>query len=143
MDVLLTTAPDAPRPWGELFRTSPWPFGQIEGARLARTPIASSVAAQVVLAREGRPFHHALLVESLAYSTSRRLGVSPLAEPETPRASAPGDDGPAVKIERDGAVLKIVLSRPAKRNALSAAMRDGLCHALAWSRWTPASSGRS
>jgi len=40
-----------------------------------------------------------------------------------------GDVGPGV-LARAGAVLSIVLARPAKRNALSAAMRDGLCQAF-------------
>ncbi len=128
LDVLLTIAPNPPRPWVGVPDIDA-ALAQI-AATLARTPIASSVAAQVVRIGEGRPFHHALLVESLAYSTL--LGGSEFRRwrTETPRSPRAGDDGPPVRIAREGAVLKIVLSRPNKRNALSAAMRDGLCHAL-------------
>jgi hypothetical protein len=128
LDVLLTTAPDPPRPWVSVPDIDE-ALAQI-GATLARTPVASSVAAQVVRIGEGRPFHQALLVESLAYSTLLGGAEFRRWRAETPKSPRAGDDGPPVRIEREGSVLRIVLSRPNKRNALSAAMRDGLCHAL-------------
>lgn len=70
-----------------------------------------------------------LAAESAVYSTLQggpefarwRAGVTP--SPAT-------DDGPTVLTERDGNELTIRLHRPARHNALSAAMRDELCAAL-------------
>lgn len=47
---------------------------------------------------------------------------------------------PAVKAHRDGARLQVTLNRPGKRNAFSAAMRDGLCEALTIARSDPSIS---
>ena len=127
-DVLLTTAPNAPRPWVSL--------SDIDGAlarvraTLARAPVASSFAASVVRIGEGLSFEAALTIESLAYSAL--LGGQEFRRwrTETPRSTTLEQDSPPVRIDRAGAVLRIVLARPGKRNALSAAMRDGLCDAL-------------
>jgi hypothetical protein len=127
-DVLLTTARNAPRPWVSL--------GDIDAAlvqiqaTVAHTPVASSIAASVVRTGEGLSFEAALTIESLAYSTL--LGGQEFRRwrSDTPRSANIGEDGPPVRIDRTGDVLRIVLTRPRKRNALSAAMRDGLCDAL-------------
>lgn len=127
-DILLTTAPRAPRPWVSVPDIDS-ALAAIE-ATVARTPIASGVAAQVVRTGEGLSFEAALIIESLAYSTL--LGGQEFRRwrSDTPRSPNTDEDGPPVRIERAGDVLKIVLTRPKKRNALSAAMRDGLCDAL-------------
>jgi hypothetical protein len=127
-DVLLTTAPNAPRPW--VFTPDIDAVVALIQATVTRTPIASSIAAGVVRTGEGLSFEAALTIESLAYSTL--LGGQEFRRwrTETPRSPHTEEDGPPVRIERSGSVLQIVLTRPKKRNALSAAMRDGLCDAL-------------
>jgi len=127
-DVLLTNAPSAPRPWVSV--------GDIDAAlariqaTLARAPVASSIAASVVRTGEGLSFEAALTLESLAYSAL--LGGQEFRRwrTDTPRSPSVPDAGPPVRVDRTGDLLHVVLSRPGKRNALSAAMRDGLCDAL-------------
>jgi hypothetical protein len=46
-----------------------------------------------------------------------------------PRAAEPGEE--RVQVERDGDLLRIILARPARRNAVDARMRDALTEALA------------
>ncbi len=127
-DVLLTTAPKAPRPWVSLGDIDA-ALAQIQ-ATLARAPVASSLAASVVRTGEGLSFEAALTIESLAYSAL--LGGQEFRRwrTDTPRSPNIDEDGPPVRVDRAGGVLQIILSRPGKRNALSAAMRDGLCDAL-------------
>jgi hypothetical protein len=127
-DVLLTIAPKAPRPWvsvGDIDTV----LAQIQ-ATLARAPVASSLAASVLRTAEGSSFEAALTIESLAYSAL--LGGQEFRRwrTDTPRSPDIEADSPPVRIERAGGLLRITLSRPGKRNALSAAMRDGLCDAL-------------
>ena len=127
-DVLLTTAPEAARPWvsrGDIDAA----LAQIR-ATLARAPVASSLAASVVRTGEGLSFEAALTIESLAYSALLGGQEFQRWRTETPRSASVEEDGPPVRVDREGGVLRIILSRPGKRNALSAAMRDGLCDAL-------------
>ena len=127
-DVLLTTAPKAPRPWVSLSDIDA-ALAQIQ-TTLARAPVASSFAASVARTGEGLSFEAALTIESLAYSALlggrefRRWRI------DTPRSPEIAEDSPPVRVDRAGGLLRITLSRPRKRNALSAAMRDGLCEAL-------------
>lgn len=51
---------------------------------------------------------------------------------------ATGDDGPRVRVSRAGDVLDVTLTRPARRNALDAAMRDGLAEAFTAALLDPA-----
>ena len=127
-DILLTTAPKAPRPWASLGDIDA-ALAQIKGT-LARAPVASSLAASVVRTGEGLSFEAALTIESLAYSAL--LGGQEFRRwrTDTPRSPDIDDDGPPVRVARADGVLQIILTRPGKRNALSAAMRDGLCDAL-------------
>jgi len=127
-DVLLTIAPRAPLPWVSVPDIDA-ALATIQ-ATVARTPIACGVAAQVIRAGEGLSFEAALVIESLAYSTL--LGGQEFRRwrNDTPRSPNTDEDGQPVRVERSGDVLHIVLTRPKKRNALSAAMRDGLCDAL-------------
>lgn len=127
-DVLLTTAPNAPRPWVSV-RDIDAVLTLIQ-ATVARTPIASGVATQVLRTGEGLGFEAALVIESLAYSTLLGGREFRRWRSETPRSPNTDEDGPPTRVERSGDVLKIVLTRPRKRNALSAAMRDRLCDAL-------------
>ncbi len=128
LDVLLTTAAKPSAPWVSVVDIDA-ALGRI-AETVGRTPVASMVAAQVVRVGEGRSFAQALILESLAYSAL--LGGTEFRRwrTETPKSARVDEDGPPVHTERAGDILRIVLTRPKKRNALSAAMRDGLCHAL-------------
>ncbi|HVN37756.1 MAG TPA: enoyl-CoA hydratase/isomerase family protein [Myxococcota bacterium] len=98
---------------------------------VARQPIAAAALVQLLRLSEGRPVADGLVAESLTYST---LQAGPgfaawLSLRGAPRLRPPETD-PAVRIARHGDRLDLVLARPAKRNAFSAAMRDALCEAL-------------
>jgi enoyl-CoA hydratase/carnithine racemase len=96
-----------------------------------RAPVAALVLVQLLRRGEALPVYDGLVAESLAYSTLQggpefaawleRRGVPKRRTQET---------GPALRVEREGSQLCITLSRPGRRNAFSAAMRDALVEAL-------------
>jgi enoyl-CoA hydratase/carnithine racemase len=92
--------------------------------------VASSIAAQVLRIGENLGFGEALMLESLAYSALLGGAEFRRWRTETPRGEPPAEPGAPVRLERRGDTLSILLTRPHRRNALSAAMRDGLCGAL-------------
>ena len=127
-DLLLTTAPEAPRPWVSIDSAA-------QAERLAdaarENPLTATIAARVLRLTAKLDFDDALTVESLAYSAllggtefarwrSRTDGDQPVPAPVAP-----------VLIERDGERITLTLDDPAHRNAMSAAMRDALYEALA------------
>ncbi|MBW2241132.1 MAG: enoyl-CoA hydratase/isomerase family protein [Deltaproteobacteria bacterium] len=98
---------------------------------VSRTPLAALALVQLLRHSEGRSIHDGLTAESWVYGM---LQAGPefatwLAARE-PRAIESSRE-PAVRITRDGDRLELVLNRPERRNAFSAAMRDGLCEGLA------------
>jgi enoyl-CoA hydratase/carnithine racemase len=97
----------------------------------AAAPGAAALLAQVLRCTVDLPVEQALLVESAAYSLlltgpefAHWLNTRTLPRPAT-------DDGPAVVVRRDGALLELALDRPSVRNAYDARMRDGLVDGLA------------
>lgn len=95
-------------------------------------PVAASVLAQVLRHNQSASVEDGLLVESLAYSTLQHgaefmnwLARRPVKEVQAPAATAE-----PLLLARAGNALRITLSRPGKRNAFSAALRDALCTAL-------------
>lgn len=109
--------------------------GQAEAERVAEAvaahPLASVALAQLLRRSEGLALEHALLAESLVYSTLQAgpefaaWRASYRAKPSTPSREPP------LRLVREGAHLAMHMNRPEKRNAFSAAMRDALCEALA------------
>jgi enoyl-CoA hydratase/carnithine racemase len=100
-------------------------------AGFARTPYAAHAAA--LLLRTPPPGTEAALVaESTTYSM---LMAGPeyqawlAARPR--RAAAPDRVAPRVRVERDGPVAEVVLTRADRHNAFDTRMRDELCAALA------------
>ena len=99
--------------------------------QVRRHPLASFALVQLLRVSEGRTVHDGLVAESLVYSTLQ-------AGPEfhewlagrSPAKPRPAPEGPAVRVDRDGARLTLTLNRPAKHNAFSTAMRDALCEGL-------------
>jgi enoyl-CoA hydratase/carnithine racemase len=125
-DVLVSAAPDPPRPWVS---------GGLETARaveaaVRRNPVAATTLAQVLRAGPTLGVGGALTVESLAYSTLQ-AGPEHRQWLETRRARAvDGRQDPAVRLDRRGDTLWLTLDRPERRNAYSARMRDELVAGL-------------
>ena len=99
--------------------------------RVTENPRAASVLVQLLRDGETRDIEAGLVAESLAYST---LQAGPefatwLAGHE--RRPERAHTEPAVRVWRELDRLHVALNRPEKHNAFSAAMRDGLCEALA------------
>jgi enoyl-CoA hydratase len=107
-------------------------------AGIDAAPLAATALVQCLRASEGMDVERGLVLESLVYST---LQAGPefaawCAARPTPRVRPP-PKGAAVRAARDGDRLRITLSRPEKRNAFSAEMRDGLVDALRVAVCTP------
>ena len=94
-------------------------------------PLASTSLALLLRGADGRSVADGLVAESAAYSM---LQAGPefarWREAHPPRTAKP-EAAPAVRVERDGDVLFVTLSRPHVHNAYSAAMREELLAALA------------
>ncbi|MEH0580645.1 MULTISPECIES: enoyl-CoA hydratase/isomerase family protein [Streptomyces] len=126
-DVLLTGAPDPPRPWvgcADPYATA----RRLREIVAARTDACLTLVQVLRMGRTLSPSDR-LVVESLAYST---LQAGPdfrawLAA-QRPRTARPGAE--AVQLTRAGRLLTITLNRPAVHNAFDAATRDALCEAL-------------
>jgi len=123
-DLLLTSAPGAPRPW--VSDTLPDRLADAIGAN----PYAATIAAEVLRLTTKLPLAEALAVESFAYSTL--LGGREFARwrAATPRGERCPPAEPLV-VERDRNLLTLTLNDPGSRNAMSAPMRDALYEALA------------
>lgn len=131
-DVLITSAPSAPAPWVSI---APVRLAD-RAARLERAvrqnPMAATILCRVLRLTEQLPFGDALNVESLAYSSL--LGGEEFGRwlaRRGPVARSPGAESPLVAVDRRGVRVDITLDHPASRNAMTAAMRDALCEALA------------
>jgi enoyl-CoA hydratase/carnithine racemase len=128
IDVLMTSAPDAPAPWISVGD----PTGALSGLADAvdRSPAASVILVQVLRLSAGLGTIDGLAAESLAYSL---LQTGPVHRawlagrpPPRPAPSTPE----VVHVERDGERLIIELNRPERHNAYSRAVRDELAAAL-------------
>ena len=101
--------------------------------RVAKNPLASAVLVQVLRATAALRSDDALMVESLAYATLQSgqefaawLAARRATHP--PRSQDHRDDIVLLRRTDDG--LEVVLNDPARRNALSAPMRDALTEAF-------------
>ena len=131
-DILLSADANAPSPWVSV---APERLDAEIGALAARVlaqPAAAATAAQVLRMTLDVPFAQALLLESIAYSMllgSDGFRAWRAANPVRERAI---DTAPRVRIETHDDTLRLVLNRPAARNAFDAAMRDELVEALSF-----------
>lgn len=124
-----TVAPEGPgRSWIDSGSTNDAVLERV-GSVVATAPLAALMLLDVLDVTSTCSVEHGLVVESLAYSTL-------LAGPEfghwrmtTPRREVPTGDDP-VLMTRDGAVLRVVLNRPARHNAFGHEVRNGLLGAL-------------
>ncbi len=104
-------------------------LGRIE-TNLVAYPIASATLALLLRGISQRSVAQGLVGESAAYSVLQsgpEFAAWRAAHP--PRAER--DLAPRVRTERAGATLSVTLTRPARLNALDAAMRDELVEAFA------------
>jgi Enoyl-CoA hydratase/isomerase len=131
-DILLTSRPDAPRPWVSITQGSVADHATKLADRVRTYPTAATILAQVLRIGERLDFDHALQVESFAYSTllggaefSHWLAArSHVVRPHcTPRN--------LVLVERDSDHLTLTLNDPDRHNAFTAEMRDAFITALA------------
>jgi enoyl-CoA hydratase len=98
---------------------------------IAAAPLASLALVQLLRQGDSLDLHHALVAESLVYSTLQSgpefgewLGGRTKPEPPV------DEPGPAVRVERWDEQLVLSLNRPRRHNAFSVAMRDGLVEGL-------------
>ena len=96
------------------------------------SPLAAMTLVQLLRHGEHLDIESGLLAESLAYSVLQSgpefaawRAARGAAEDPTPSAA-----GPAVRVERDAERLGLILNRPDRHNAFSAAMRDALVEGL-------------
>lgn len=99
---------------------------------IAQSPYAAAVLAQLLRRLPKLPLEDALIAESMAYAMlqsgpehQRWLAANRAEAPVQPQ-----DEGPAVRVEREGDTLRLELNRPANRNAMSVEVRDGLVEGL-------------
>jgi enoyl-CoA hydratase len=99
-------------------------------AAIAAAPLAAMVLVQVLRATEGLAASQALLVESLAFAALQDGPEFRAWLARRPAMALDADPGPPLSLDRDGERLRIVLDRPARRNAVDRRMRDALVEAL-------------
>lgn len=138
-DVLLTDSLEAPRPYVTPADGSAAGLAALR-ARANANPLAASALALLLRSAEGLDLPAGLVAESATYSTLQagaefaRWRAGRRARPTDPGAAERGTGGPGaerVRVEREGDVLRVTMTRPARRNALDAAMRDALAEAFA------------
>ena len=94
-------------------------------------PIAATALALLLRDADRRSFGAGLVAESATYSLLQSGPEFHAWRAATPVKRRAPEPGPAVRIERDGCRLDLVLDRPHVRNALNMAVRDGLLEGLA------------
>ena len=99
--------------------------------RAAKWPQAAQVLVQVLRASETLAVESALDVESLAYATLQGGGEFAAWRQSQPAEEIPQDeDDEPVLLNREGNTLQAQLNRPALRNSMTVAMREGWMTAL-------------
>jgi Enoyl-CoA hydratase/isomerase len=127
-DVLVSADPRADRPWvatGDIDTT----LGMLSTG-VAGAPAAAVSLVQLLRAGENLDVDDAIVAESWVYSMlqSGEDFAAWLAHRGPVRPTE--DDAAPVIVTRNGGILDVELNRPSRRNALNAAMRDGLIDAL-------------
>jgi len=99
-----------------------------------RAPIAA-VSAALLLRTPAPNIDQGLIAESTTYSMLQSGPEFRAWRAATPARPAGDTDTPRVRVDTMGGVTEIVLTRPARHNALDVAMRDALDAALAEAAW--------
>ena len=131
-DVLLSSDPDAPRPWVGLAPHDLDARLEELKATIAHQPVAAAVAAQVLRMTLRLDFDQALVLEGMAYSMLLASAGFARWRRDNPVCVRRDETGARVSLVEDGERLLVRLDRPAARNAFDARMRDELTEALAF-----------
>lgn len=129
-DLLLTTAPDAPRPWVSLPGEALEQAISLLNEKVSACPIAATTFAQVLRFGEDIPMRDALVLESLAYSALLAGAEFRAWRTAMPKTQRPSPDRPLVKLARDDRTASLTLAFPETRNAFRARMRDEFIEGL-------------
>ncbi len=111
-------------------------LGDIQ-ANLDARPITAATLALLLRGQARLSLGDGLVAESAAYSVLQS-GPEFAAWRTAHPARTVRDPGPRVRVERDGDVLHVTLTRPQRMNALDAQMRDELVEALTLAAADPA-----
>lgn len=123
-DVLLTEAPDAPRPYVT---------GSVDALReaVASNPLAATAFALLLRSSEGLDVPAGLVAESATYATLRAGAEFAHRRAAHPPRPATDTGAARVGVDREGDVVRVTMTRAARGNALDPAMRDALADAFA------------
>jgi enoyl-CoA hydratase/isomerase-like protein len=100
------------------------------GENLAEHPLTATTLALLLRGQQRLSVGEGLVAESAAYSVLQS-GPEFAAWRAAHPARADRDEGPRVRVDREGDILSVTLTRPERLNALDALMRDQLVEALA------------
>jgi hypothetical protein len=125
-DLLLTVAPDPPRPWVSMREDQ---FDALAN-QVRQTPLAASILCQVLRLGEKLAFDDALMVESLAYSALLGGQEFQCWLETRPNQPVPEQED-LISIDRRDDHITATLNNPDQHNVMTAAMRDALFGALA------------
>jgi enoyl-CoA hydratase/carnithine racemase len=120
-DVLLTDVAEAGSPWVTGLDRLPDLV-----ARVAANPLAGVTLVQLLRMSHRLPVADALAAESMAYAMLQSGDEFRRWQATANRPAARPAAGEAVLIERSGSAIVVTLNRPAVRNAVNAAIRDGI-----------------
>ena len=98
--------------------------------RVEANPLAAVVLVQLLRQTLELSVGQALFAESLAYSTLQHGAEFERFSESHVRRTPLANSEPVVLVERHEDKLNLILNRPTRHNAYSAAMRDALCEAL-------------
>ncbi len=98
--------------------------------QVGRCPTAAVSLAVLLRGSEQRTVEEGLAAESAVYSTLQAGTEFAAWRDRQGPSTLPPDPAPPVLVEREGDELRIVLNRPHRHNAVTAALRDGLAEAL-------------
>ncbi len=138
--VALVADPARQPGWADLAMVPGDPALDRVAATVRGDPLAATTLALLLRGSESRSIPEGLVAESTAYGLLQSGPEFARWRAGRPRVDRPGGDGPAVLVERSADELEITLNRPRVRNALDAAMRDGLDEALRIAALDPAVS---
>lgn len=93
-------------------------------------PQAATTLAMLLRGGAHRTVAEGLIAESAAFSTLQSGGEFARWRARPAMRSNKMQIGPAVRVDRDGSILRVVLNRPQVRNALNTELRDELYAAL-------------
>jgi hypothetical protein len=127
-DIALTVAASPPRPWVQVQSIA----DALEslGAAIKANPHAAVTLAQVLRVQRSVPFDDALLIESFAFSSLLGGAEFRRWHASASRPHPAPESGPAVQVEREANIFRIILARPGNDNALTAELRDQFVEAL-------------